>query len=264
MIIIGEKINGSIPKVKKAIQEKDDSFIFNLAVKQAEAGADYIDICASTAPEEEIDTLIWLMSIVQEATEKPLCIDSPNPKVIEAVFKYAKTPGIINSVSEENEKSELIYKLVQGTQWSIIALTCDSKGIPDDVARRVEIAKILVEKAHSYNITPDRIHIDPLIMALATDNNSFVKFIEILHCIKKVLPAVKVTTGLSNISFGLPLRKIINKSFLTIAVFAGLDSAIMDPCDKEMMATVLATEALLGLDKHCRIFTNAYRKGKIG
>jgi 5-methyltetrahydrofolate corrinoid/iron sulfur protein methyltransferase len=264
MIIIGEKINGSIPRVKRAIEEKDEVFISDLAVRQAEAGADYIDVCAGTVPGKEVDTLIWLIKIVQEAVEIPLCIDSPNHRAIESVFKHVKAPGIINSVSEEEGKSEIIYPLIQGTEWMVIALTCDNSGIPSDVQGRVDITKKIVERAQNYNITPDKIHIDPLVMAISTDNNSFLKFVDTLASIKKLYPTISVTSGLSNISYGMPLRKTINQSFLTIAAYAGMDSAIMDPCNKDMMAALLATEALLGRDKYCRNFTNAYRKGKIG
>jgi len=100
-IIIGEKINGTIPSVGQAIQNRDENFIRDLAIRQAEAGADYINVSAGTSPEEELDILKWLMDVVQDAVDKPLCIDSPNPRTIEAVFKYAKKPGIINSVSGE-------------------------------------------------------------------------------------------------------------------------------------------------------------------
>lgn len=264
MIIIGEKINGTIPSVKKAIEEKDEGFIRNLAIKQVDAGADYIDVCASTAPELEVETLKWLMDIIQDAVEKPLCIDSPNPRTIETVMKYAKKPGIINSVSQEGEKWEIIYPLIQGTEWQVIGLTCNNDGIPCDVETRVNITKVLVEKADKYAIAPERIHIDPLVMALSTDNQSMMTFVETTKTIKEMYPTIKVTSGLSNISFGMPLRKVVNQSFLTIAVFVGMDSAIMDPCNRDMMATLLATEALLGRDRYCRKFANAYRKNKIG
>ncbi|HHU29799.1 MAG: methyltetrahydrofolate cobalamin methyltransferase [Bacillota bacterium] len=264
MIIIGEKINGTIPKVGKAIAEKDEAFIRDLAVKQAEAGTHYIDVCAGSSPEVEEETLIWLMDIVQDAVETPLCIDSPNPRIIEKVFKYAKKPGIINSVSEEGDKCEVIYPLIQGTEWQVIALTCDNRGIPSDVETRVEITKILVEKAAKYDIAPERIHIDPLVMALSTDNESLLKFIATMKRVKEMYPSIKVTSGLSNISFGMPLRGVINRHFFALAIYAGMDSAIMDPLNRDMMTTLLATEALLGRDRYCRNFSNAYRKGKIG
>jgi len=264
LIIIGEKINGTIPSVKKAIQEKDEAFIRDLAFKQTEAGAHYLDICASTAPEVEAETLIWLMNIVQDAVDTPLSIDSPNPRMIEQVFKHAKKPGLINSVSEEGEKCEIIYPMIQGTNWQVIALTCDNRGIPSDVQTRVDITKILVEKAAKYDITPDRIHIDPLVMALSADNQSLLNFIETLRTVKSLYPTIKVTSGLSNISFGMPLRKTVNQHFLTIAAYMGMDSAIIDPYNRDMYTTLLTTEALLGRDRFCRNFSNAYRKNKIG
>ncbi|MDT3701071.1 MAG: methyltetrahydrofolate cobalamin methyltransferase [Thermincola sp.] len=264
MIIIGEKINGTIPSVKNAIQVKDEALIRDLALRQTEAGADYLDVCASTAPELERETLIWLMGIVQDTVATPLSIDSPDPRIIEEVFKYARKPGLINSVSGEGEKCEIIYPLVRGTDWQVIVLTCDNRGIPSDVQTRVEITKTLVEKAAKYDITPDRIHIDPVVMALSADNRSLLNFVETLKTVKNLYPTVKVTSGLSNISFGMPLRKVVNQHFFTLAAYAGMDSAIMDPCNRDMYTTLLATEALLGLDKFCRNFSNAYRKNKIG
>jgi len=264
MIIIGEKINGTIPVVKKAIEERDAEFIRNRAIDQAEAGAHYLDVCAGTAPEEEVETLLWLMDIVQDAVDIPLCIDSPNPRSIEAVFKYAKKPGIINSVSLEGDKCEVIYPLIQGTEWQVIALTCDNNGIPKNVETRIDIAKELVEKASTYGIAPERIYLDPLVIALATDNKSVLNFVDTIHKIKEIYPTIKITSGLSNISFGMPLRKVVNQTFLTIAAFAGMDSAIMDPCNRDMIATLLATEALMGLDRNCRKYNTAFRKGLIG
>ena len=264
MIIIGEKINGTIPKVKHAIEEKNEEFIRDLAIKQAEAGAHYIDVCASTKPELEADTLIWLIDIVQDAVDVPLCIDSPNQRVIEKVFPSVKQPGIINSVSEEGDKCEVIFPLIKNTDWEVIALTCDNNGIPSGVETRVTITKNIVEKAAKHGIVPERIHVDPLVIALSTDNQSLLKFVETLEQVKKIYPEIKVTSGLSNISFGMPLRKVVNQNFFTLAIYVGMDSAIMDPLNRDMMATLLATEALMGRDRHCRKFSNAYRKNKIG
>lgn len=264
MIIIGEKINGTIPSVKRAIEERKEEFIRDLAIRQAEAGADYIDVCAGTTPDKEVETLLWLMEIVQNAVDKPLCIDSPNPKAIEQVFEKALQPGIINSVSLEGNKCGVLYPLIQGTSWQVIALTCDDKGIPSDVQTRVEIARTLVEKAAKYDIAPDRIHIDPLVMALSADNQSMLKFVETLKAVKELFPTVKVTSGLSNISFGMPLRKVINQYFFCIAIYAGMDSAIIDPLNRDMLTALFATEALLGRDRFCRNFNSAYRKNKIG
>lgn len=264
MIIIGEKINGTIPIVKKAIENRDADFIRTRAIDQTEAGATFLDVCASTSPSVEVETLHWLMDVVQDAVDTPLCIDSPNPHTIEAVFKYARRPGLINSVSDEGDKMDIIFPLIKGTEWQTIALTCDNDGIPKDVETRVAIAKRMIEKASEYSITPDRIHLDPLVIALATDNRSIYSFIETMRQIKEIYPTLKITSGLSNISFGMPLRKVVNQTFLTLATFSGMDSAIMDPCNRDMISTLMSTEAIMGLDRNCRKWNDAFRKGKIG
>ncbi|WP_414733146.1 methyltetrahydrofolate cobalamin methyltransferase [Acetobacterium carbinolicum] len=264
MIIIGEKINGTIPSVKAAIEQKDADYIASMAVKQTEAGATYIDVCASTAPEFEIETLKWLMDIVQNATDTPLCIDSPNPRVIEAVFKYVNKPGLINSISEEGDKCEVLLPLLEGNSWQVVGLTCDNKGIPNDVKTKVAITKIMVEKAAKYGITPDRIHIDPCVMALSTENNSMLNFAEEIRQIKALYPTIHVTGAVSNMSFGLPVRSLLNRTCMAFAMEAGMDSAVIDPLNRDMMGTIFATYALLGQDKHCRKYSKAYRQGQIG
>ncbi|MBF7095681.1 methyltetrahydrofolate cobalamin methyltransferase [Alkalibacter mobilis] len=270
MIIIGEKINGAIPAVKKAIQEKDADFIRDRAIKQAEAGADFIDVCASTAPDVEVETLKWLIDIVQDAVDTPICIDSPDPFFLKEVLPFIKKPGLINSVNLEKiegsdqDKCDVLFPLVEGTEWEVIALTCDSEnGTPRDVETRVEISKKIIEKAATFGITPDKIHIDPLVMALSTDNNSLLNFVESMKQVKAIYPTVKFTSGLSNISFGMPKRKIINQNFMTLAIYEGMDSAIMDPLNKEIMGSIFATEALLGRDKHTRKYNAAVRKERI-
>lgn len=264
MIIIGEKLNGTIPSVGKAIAERDEEFVRSLAIRQSEAGADYIDVCAGTSPELEVDALIWMMNIVQDAVDTPLCIDSPNPHTILAVLDQARKPGLINSVSEEAGKCEVIFPVMKGTEWKVVALTCDNNGIPSDVETRVNITKSIVEKAKEYDIDPSRIFIDPLVIAISTDNQSLIKFAQATSAIKEMYPEIHITSGLSNISFGMPLRKIINQNFLTLAMQAGMDSAIMDPLNRDTMGTLLAVNMLLGKDRHCRKYTTAYRKGMIG
>lgn len=264
MIIIGEKINGTTPAVKEAIEKRDAVFISDLAVKQAEAGADFIDVCAGTASEYEIDALKWLMNVVQDVTDTPLCIDSPNPWVIESVFKYANKPGMLNSISEEGDKCEVLLPLMEGNTWEVIGLTCDHKGIPCDTQTKIAITKIMVEKAAKYGVTPNRMYIDPCVMALSTENNALLNFIEEIKEIRAVYPDIHINAGLSNISFGLPARPLINKTFMALAIQAGADCAIMDPLNRDMIGTIFATYALLGKDKYCQNYSKAFRQGKIG
>lgn len=266
MIIIGEKLNGAIPAVKKAIEEKDDCFIRDRAIAQSEAGADFIDVCAGTAPAIELKTLEWMIDIVQEAVDTPLCIDSPDPEILKSVFPRCKKPGLVNSMSGEGNKMEILLPLFKDAdpKWELVIMTCDNKGIPDTVEKKVELTKRMVEEAKRFDLTPDRIHIDPCIMALSTDNLSFMNFKEEIAAIRAIYPDIHITSGLSNISFGLPVRKLMNQNFMTLSMFVGMDSAVLDPLSRDLMGAIYATEALMGNDKLCRNYSKAYRKGKIG
>ncbi|MEL4105581.1 methyltetrahydrofolate cobalamin methyltransferase [Oscillospiraceae bacterium WX1] len=264
MIIIGEKLNGTIPSMKKAILARDEQTLRDLAKKQADAGAHFLDVCASTSPEIEVETLKWMIDVVQDTVDTPICIDSPNIKALEKVIPYIKRPGLINSVAQEGGKCNIIFPLIKGTEWQVIAQTTDDNGIPNDSKGRVAITKYVVETAAKYDITPDRIHIDPLITAISADNNSVINFADTVKEVKAMYPTIKITAAISNISFGMPLRKVLNQHFYALAAYIGLDSAVMDPCNRDLYTSMLVTETLLGRDRLCRKFTNAYRKNEIG
>lgn len=264
MIIIGEKINGSIPAVALAIRERNSSFIRNLAIRQTRAGVAYLDIAAGTGPETERETLAWLIDTVQDATDTPLCIDSPDCQVLLDMMPLVKKPGILNSVSEEKGKCEALLPRIAGTEWKVIALTCDSRGISSDPDVKFDIAVSIVEKAARYGIGEDRLFIDPLITALCVDGATLSSFTETLTRIKNRFPKAHITGGLSNSSFGMPFRKAINSQFLCLAVNAGMDSPIMDPCSGAVRAALYAEEALLGRDRNCRNYLTAFRKGLFG
>ena len=264
MIIIGEKINGSIPNTAKAIAEKDEAYIRELATKQTEFGADFIDVAAGTSPDIERETLRWLIDIVQDTVDTPLCIDSSDVDVILEMIPLAKRPGMLNSVSEEHGKCEKLMPKIADSEWKLVALTCDNNGISTDSRVKFDICSTIMEKAKGYGIAEDRMYIDPLVTTLSTTGDSLLNFNETVRLILDKYPAAHITSGLSNISFGMPFRKAINQQFLTLAMAAGMDSAIMDPTSADMRATLYATQALLGQDKHCRKYLNAFRKGVIG
>lgn len=263
MIIIGEKVNGTLTKVKKAIEERDSKFIKELAKAQDNAGADYIDVNAGTEPSREVDDLKWLIENVQEVTNKPICIDSSVPESIKEVIPFIKNKGIINSVSLEKNKVDIVYPIAKEYGFDVIMLPIDNTGIPKTTNQRIENIDKLVKLANDNGIETSRLYVDPLVIALSTENNSAIKFIEIIKTTKSKYPDIKIVSGLSNISFGMPLRKIVNRSFMTLAMHEGMDAAIMNPLDKEMMATILATNALMSNDKYCRKFSTSFRKGKI-
>ena len=169
MILIGEKINGSIPSVAKAIAERNEDWIRNLAKIQTEAGADFIDVCASVK-DNEVETLHWLIDLVQEVTDTPICIDSPDASVCVEAMKFCKKPGLINSVSMEGNKVDIIFPAIAGTTWQCVALLC-AKGIPQSAEERLTVFDQLMAKAKEYNIAPSRLHIDPLVEMLCTSED---------------------------------------------------------------------------------------------
>ncbi len=251
MIIIGEKLNGSIPSVAKAIAEKDADLIRERARMQAEAGATFLDVCASVEEAVEVETLKWMIDLVQEVTDTPICVDSPSARSCVAAIPFCKKPGLINSVSLEGDKIDTIFPVIADTDWECVALLCDNDGIPDSVERRMKIFFGIMEKAKQYGIAPSRLHIDPLVVTLGTDQTALTVFADCCRRIKYEYPEIHITSGLSNISFGLPVRKNINQAFMVLAMNAGMDSAIVDPTNKNMIGMIYATNALLERDEYC-------------
>lgn len=251
MIIIGEKLNGSIPSVAKAIAERDADLIRERAKMQAEAGADFLDVCASVEEKVEVETLKWMIDIVQEVTDTRICVDSPSAKTCAEGIKLCKRPGLVNSVSLEGNKIDTIFPVIADTDWECVALLCDNDGIPDSVEKRMKVFHGIMEKAKEYNIAPSRLHIDPLVVTLSTDQTALTVFAQCCRQIKAEYPDIHITSGLSNISYGLPVRKNINQAFMVLAMNAGMDSAIVDPTNKNMIGMIYAANALLEKDEYC-------------
>ncbi len=261
MKIIGEKINGTRKRVARAIAERDAEFIQNLALKQAEAGSHWLDVNAGTHPDKEPDDLIWLIENIQSVVDTPLCLDSANPAALHvAITAVNKTP-MINSISGEPDRLEKILPIVAEHGCEVIALAMDDKKIPETYEKRMEVIDKVIAATRAANVPDNKVYVDPLAMTIATANQSAVMACETIRAIHAKYPDVHFTMGLSNISFGLPARKQINRGFLTLAMQAGLDSAIMDPLDKELVAAILTTDLLLGRDRHCLNYVRASRKG---
>lgn len=264
MIIIGEKINGSIPAVAEAIAARDAEFIKNRARIQAEAGATYIDCCASVPEETEVETLKWMIDCIQEVTDLPISVDSPSARVLAEVIPYCKRPGLVNSVSGEGDKMDVIFPLIADTKWEVICLLSDDTGIPKSAEDRLKVFDKVMEKAKEYGLSPSRMHIDPLVEMLCTSEDGIAMNVEVISTVRKRYPGIHITAAVSNISFNLPVRKMINLGFTVLAMNAGLDSAILDPTNRDMMGVIYATEALLGEDEYCMEYISAYREGIFG
>lgn len=265
MIIIGEKLNGSIPSVAQAIARRDAEFIRQLATAQAAADANYLDCCASVPEVQEAEVLTWMIDNVQQVTDVPICVDSPSPEVLRQVFSVCKRPGILNSVSGEGDKLDTIFPLLaENPGWQVIALLSDDRGIPKNAADRLRVFDKIMTKAEEYGISPARLHIDPLIEMLCTAEEGIGMVLEVIRTIRERYPTIHITGAVSNVSFNLPVRGLINQAFLVLAMEAGMDSAVLDPTKKDLMGVLYATEAMLGLDEYCMEYIGAYRRGIFG
>lgn len=262
MIIIGEKINSTLKAVRPAMENYDAAVIQDLAKRQYEAGASYIDINAGMFYEDEPERLEWLARTVQEAVDAPLCIDSPNSKALEKALKVNKNgKPIINSITDEKQRYDSVIPLVQEYGTGIIALCMDDTGMPETVEDRVKIADRLIEKMSKKGVGIGDMYIDPMVRPIGTGSHYGVVAIETIRRVKAGYPGIHIACGLSNISFGIPLRKLMNQTFLVSAMNAGMDGAILDPLDRKLMSFLYATEALMGCDEFCMNYMAKFREG---
>lgn len=206
----------------------------------------------------------WLIDLVQEATDTPIAIDSPDARVCAKAIEFCNKPGLVNSVSMEGDKIDVVFPMIADTQWECIALLCDDSGIPKTGEKRLEVFAAIMEKAEAFNIDPSRLHIDPLVEMLCTAEDGINTVMEVMREVKRQYPTIHVTGGASNISFNLPARKFVNQAFLVLSMGAGMDSAIINPLHKHMMGLIYATEALKGNDEYCMEYINGYREGLYG
>lgn len=261
MLIIGEKINSSIKSVAEAIARRDEGFLRKLAGDQAAAGAHFIDVNAGVFLQEEVALLPWLVELVQSAVDVPLCIDSPNAEAIESALAVVQKKPIVNSLSLEKPRYDSAIKLVKQYHTGIIALCMDERGIPKTAERRVEIAHCLVQQLTRDGVALDDIYLDVMLQPIATDGESGQVSLKTVADIRKAYPEVHITSGLGNISFGLPGRKLLNQAMCLALMVQGMDAFIIDPLDGKIMSLMRAMNALLGHDDFCEDYLAAHRGG---
>lgn len=263
MIIIGERINGTSKRVREAVVTRNAEFFVDEAKRQTEAGASYIDINAGTDPEREPDDIVWLVQTVEGAVETPVCVDSANVEALRAGLEAANRPAMINSASAEEGRMKPVLELAKNHDAAVVCLTMDQSGMPSTGEQRAEIAKRIAAAAEEIGMPQDHLFMDPLVRAVAVENEQGSAFLDGVAGIRAALPEVHITCGLSNVSFQLPARHLLNRTFLAMAMARGLDSAIMDPLDGGLMATVCAASALLGQDDMCMDYIRAHRAGQL-
>jgi 5-methyltetrahydrofolate--homocysteine methyltransferase len=262
--VIGERINTTLKKVQAAVADRDADFIAEDVKKQTEAGATYIDVNAGARIGHEKEDMQWLLEVVQGATSLPLCLDSPDPYILEMAYGLVDKKPLINSISLEKDRFAPMIDYLKGKDCRIVALCMDDSGMPkngDDIIAR---ARTLVSELENIGFKRDDIFIDPLIQPISVDIANGTMVMGAVRAIMTELEGVHTTGGLSNISYGLPQRRIINRSFLAMMMAHGFDSAIMDPLDRAAMEVVVTADMLAGNDDYCMRFIKATRAGTVG
>lgn len=269
MLIVGERINTS-RKVKgeavieAAVLRRDAQFFTDLARKQFEAGATYIDINCGTLTSGEPEAMEWLTKVVQEAVDAPISFDTPNPAALEkglAAYDTSKGQPLINSITAETTRYANVLPFVQKYKAKVIALAMDDTGIQPDPAKRLAVARELIGKLKADGIALEDIYVDPLTFPIGTGSDVAVSMLDIIEKLAAEFPGVHIIAGISNVSHGMPARKLLNQAMTVLALGRGLDAGIIDPNDKYLMALILSTEALLGRDEFCMNYISKSREG---
>jgi cobalamin-dependent methionine synthase I len=240
MVIIGENIHVIAQAVSTAIREKDAKVIQDLAKAQAEAGTDYIDLNVGPMKRDPEENMQWLASTVQEVTDLPLSIDTMNPVAMEAGLKACQKRPLLNSASGKTDSKEQMLPLAQKYNCNVVISVMTDKGMPPDVDSKIESIMDTVAYANELGIPNEDIWVDPIILPVSTagEGQRFtVACLEFIKILEDVLPGVKSTVGLSNVSNGVPneLRPLLNRTYLVMLDRNGLYSAIADPLDKDLM-----------------------------
>lgn len=244
--------------VARAIKEKDKKFIQDLALKQIEKGANALDVNVGTAVDEPVSAMEWLVKTITEVTDVSLAIDTTKLNVMEKGLEFCKSKPIINSSSADEEKLNALIPLAKKYNASLIGLTISRKGIPSDANSRLELAINILTKWQENGMNIEDLYIDAVILPVKVAQAQCVEVLETIRQIKLLSqPPPKTILGLSNVSQGTKYRSLINRTYLAMAISAGLDTAILDPLDEELMKVIHTSEILLNKTVYC----DSYLKG---
>ncbi|NLW50040.1 MAG: dihydropteroate synthase [Candidatus Brocadiaceae bacterium] len=264
MLVIAERINATRRRIARAFEERDARLLAREVRRQAQAGADFIDVNAGSDPAREVENLSWAVEVVQDCTELPLCLDSANADALRAAVRLVRGEVVmLNSVTGEREKMARVLPLAAECGARLVALAMDDHGLPETAERRMEVTASLVEAAGQHGIPADRLYVDPCIQPVSTSPGQAMEVLSAVFRIMQAFPGVHTTCGLSNISFGLPGRALVNRTYLACLIMAGLDSAIVDPTAEGLMDAVRAAEALAGRDEFCMNYIRAAREAGV-
>lgn len=259
-VVIGERINPTGRKIlSKEMAAGDYSRVKSDALAQVAAGAHMLDVNAGIPLADEPKILAECVQLVQSLTDVPLSIDSSIVEALESGLAVYKGKALVNSVTGEEERLEVVLPLVKKYGAAVVAISNDETGISEDPDVRFEVARKIVNRAADYGIPASDVVVDPLVMPIGAINSAGMQVLQLIHRLKTELK-VNTTCGASNISFGLPNRNGINGAFLSMSIFAGMTSAITNPLHKEVMDASMGADVMMGHDPNC---TNWIKRNRV-
>jgi 5-methyltetrahydrofolate corrinoid/iron sulfur protein methyltransferase len=261
--VIGERINGTFSDVKRAIVDKNAEVIKGLAARQVAAGAHALDVNVGPASSDAEGALLWLVECIRKVTDVPVAIDTAKWSVMKKVVPQVPGEVIMNSSKADEDALQQSVGLAMETGASLIALTIDRQGVPGDVNRRIELGVAILTAAQAAGLPMERLFIDTIILPVNVAPKQPFNVIEAIRQITLLSdPAPHMLLGLSNVSQNCSERSMINRTYLAMAVANGLDSAILDPFDNDLMDTAITAELMLGKAIYCDSFLSAARGGR--
>ena len=264
MLIIGEKINSTRKSIDRAVRARDVELLREEVLGQVNAGAGMLDVnCGTLEAREEPETMKWLVKTVQDIAGIPLCIDSPNSEALAAGLSVHQGKAMINSISGETERFQKVLPLVKEYKASVVALCMDNRGIPANKEQSLQVGIKLVSDLLYAGIPVEDIYFDPLVRSVATNPEAVVETLKLMEEMSGRFNGLHFVSGLSNVSFGLPERRHLNRAYVVLSMASGLDAVIVDPLDSTLMALVYATEALLNKDRFCLRYIRSHHQGKL-
>lgn len=257
--IIGERLNSTAEEVRRILRDRDAGALLELARKQADGGASVLDINASMLMDDEEEAAVWAAGTITAALSIPIAFDSPSTGVLLRSISRFGGDAFCNSLTCDDAVLEEGLPAIAEAGAGVFIMLKSAGGMPDTAGGRIALAERAVSRCERAGIPPERVYLDPLFSPLATTQGGLAIVLETLAFLRERFPACNRIGGLSNISFGLPMRRLLNRTFLAMAVPAGLTAVICDSTDERLMETIKAAEALTGLDPGCRDLLGYHR-----
>jgi len=258
LIVVGERINGQFVEVAKAIDARNAEYIQELAMEQVNVGAQILDINTGPGRSDAAEAMTWLVKSVQDIVDVRVSIDAPGFKVQQAGLAAARKEPMINSTTAEQKRMEKFFPLAKEHNADIVCLTIDEKGIPNSIEGRTELAMLLLGNAMDAGIPQERVYIDPVVLPISAAQNQCPMLCDAITAFRSLsTPPPKTIVGLSNVSSGAEERSLLNRTYLAMLLGRGLDAAIVDPNDADLMRVVKAAEVLLNQKLYAHSFLRA-------